>query len=61
MKKKTLMRKSRVKGPEREERKRQKWGKEEEKKETDGAGREGNGGRTELETNYQTTAESPSC
>lgn len=31
------------------------------KKETDGAGREGNGGRTELETNYQTTAESPSC
>lgn len=55
------MRKSRVKGPEREERKRQKWGKEEEKKEADGAGREGNGGRTELETNYQTTAESPSC
>lgn len=36
--KKTLMRKSRVKGPEREERKRQKWGKEEEKKRQMGQG-----------------------
>lgn len=31
------------------------------KKEADGAGREGDGGRMELETNFETTAESPSC